>query len=118
MGGEEETILKHKVKARDKNHLTNEKPILNIMSQDRILILWIETKQAKILALLRELNYKCIKSSQKIGQSNDCIRVNSRLQTKHAIIITCTQRKQTTQCLGVNPKNSRQNHNKSHMVPK
>ena len=26
MGGEEETILKHKVKARDKNHLTNKKP--------------------------------------------------------------------------------------------
>ena len=52
MGGEEETILKHKVKARDKNHLTNNKPILNIMSQDRVLILWIETKQEKILDLL------------------------------------------------------------------
>ena len=63
MGGEEEAILKHKVKARDKNHLTNKKPILDIMSQDRILILWIETKQAKILNLLRELNFKCIKSS-------------------------------------------------------
>ena len=52
MGGEEETILKHKVKARYKNHLTNKKPILDIMSQDRILNLWIETKQAKILDLL------------------------------------------------------------------
>ena len=36
MRGDEETILKHKVKARDKNHLTNKKPILDIMSQDRI----------------------------------------------------------------------------------
>ena len=63
MGGEEETILKHKVKARDKNHLTNKNPILDIMSQDRILILWIETKQAKILDL-----FKCIKSSQKLGR--------------------------------------------------
>ena len=26
MGGEEETILKHKVKAKDKDHLTNKKP--------------------------------------------------------------------------------------------
>ena len=63
MGGDEETILKHKVKARDKNHLTNKKPILDTMSQDRILILWIETKQAQILDLLREPNFKCIKSS-------------------------------------------------------
>ena len=62
MGGEKETILKHKVKARDRNHLTNKKPILDIMSQDRILILWIETKQAKILDLLREPNFKCFKS--------------------------------------------------------
>ena len=62
-GGEEETILKHKVKDRDKNHLTNKKPILDIMSQDRIPILWIETKQAKILDL-----FKCIKSSQKLGR--------------------------------------------------
>ena len=46
MGGEEEAILNHKVKARDKNHLTNKKPILDTMSQNRILILWIETKQA------------------------------------------------------------------------
>ena len=36
--GDEEAILKHKVKARDKNHLTNNKPILDIMSQDKILI--------------------------------------------------------------------------------
>ena len=47
MGGEEEAILKHKVKSRDKNHLTNKKPILDIMIQDRILIPWIETNQAK-----------------------------------------------------------------------
>ena len=39
MGGEEETILKHKVKARDKNHLTNKKPILDIIGQDIISIL-------------------------------------------------------------------------------
>ena len=63
MGGEEEIILKHKVKARDKNHLTNKKPRLDIISQDRIPILWIETKQAKILDL-----FKCIKSSQKLGR--------------------------------------------------
>ena len=68
MGGEEETILKHKVKARDKDHLTNKKPILDIMSQNRILILWIETKQAKIIGFLREPNFKCIKSSQKLGR--------------------------------------------------
>ena len=46
MGGEEGTILKHKVKARDKNHLTNNKPMLDIMSQDRIPIPWIESNQA------------------------------------------------------------------------
>ena len=68
MGGEEETILKHKVKARDKNHLTNKKPILDITSQNRIPILWIETKQAKILDLLRKPNFKCIKSLQKLGR--------------------------------------------------
>ena len=45
MGGREETILKYKVKARDKNQLTNKKPIHGIMSRDRILILWIETKK-------------------------------------------------------------------------
>ena len=64
IGGDEGTILKHKVKARDENHLTNKKPILDIMSQDIIPILWVETKQAKILDLLREPNFKCIKSSQ------------------------------------------------------
>ena len=47
MGGEEGTILKHKVKAKDKNLLTNKKPTLDIMSQDRIPIPWIETNQAK-----------------------------------------------------------------------
>ena len=69
MGGEEETILKHKVKDRDKNHLTNKKPILDIMSQDRIPIPWIETNQAKkILDLSRTPTFKCIKSSQKLGR--------------------------------------------------
>ena len=63
MGGEEETILKHKIKAKDKDHLTNKIPKLDIMSQDRIPILWSETKQAKILDL-----FKCIKSSQKMGR--------------------------------------------------
>ena len=63
MRGEEETILKHRVKTRDKNDLTNKKPKLDIMSQDRIPILWIETKQAKILDL-----FKCIKSSQKLDR--------------------------------------------------
>ena len=57
IGGEEETIIKNRVKARDKNHLTNKKPKLDIMSQDKIPIIWIETKQAKILDL-----FKCIKS--------------------------------------------------------
>ena len=68
MGRDEETILMHQVKAREKNHLTNKNPILDIMSQDRIPILWIETKLAKILDLLREPNFKCIKSSQKLGR--------------------------------------------------
>ena len=63
MGGEEKTVLKHKVKSRDKNHLTNKKPKLDIMSQDRIPIPWIETNQAKKLDLWREPNFKCIKSS-------------------------------------------------------
>ena len=63
MGGEKETILKNKVKAKDKDHLTNKKPKLNIMSQDRIPILRIQTKQAKILDL-----FKCIKSSQKLAR--------------------------------------------------
>ena len=111
IGGEEETILKHKVKDRDKNHLTHKKPILDTMSQDRIPILWIETKQAMILDLLRKPNFKCIKSTQKIGQSNGCIWVNSRLQAKYIITITCTQNKQTTQCLEVNLNNSRRNIN-------
>ena len=71
MGGEEGTILKHNVKSRDKNHLTNKKPILDIMSQYRIPILRIETKQAKILDFLREPNFKCIKSSQKLGRVTD-----------------------------------------------
>ena len=52
MGGEEETILKHKVKDKDKDHLTNQKPQHDILSQDRIPILWIETKQEKILDFL------------------------------------------------------------------
>ena len=68
MRGEEETILKHKVKAKEENHLTNMKPILDIMSKDIIPILWSETKQAKILDLLRESNFKCFKSSQKLGR--------------------------------------------------
>ena len=63
MGGDEGIILKHKVKSRDKNHLTNKKPILDIMIQDIIPIIWIETKKAKILDL-----FKCIKSSQKLGR--------------------------------------------------
>ena len=63
MGGEEEAILKHKVKAKDKDHLTNKNPKLGIMSQDRIPILWSETKQAKILDL-----FKFIKSSQKLAE--------------------------------------------------
>ena len=47
MGGDEGTILKQ-VKAREKNRLTNKEPTLDIMSQCRIPILWIETKQALI----------------------------------------------------------------------
>ena len=68
MGGEEGTILKHEVKSREKNHLTNKNPILDIMGQDRIPILWIETKQVKILELLREPSFNCIKSSKKLGR--------------------------------------------------
>ena len=45
--GDEGTILKHKIKARKKNHLTNKKPKLDIMSQDRIPILWIKSKASK-----------------------------------------------------------------------
>ena len=47
MGGEEEDILKHKVKARDKNHLTNKKPILDIMSQYRILFFGLKTSKQR-----------------------------------------------------------------------
>ena len=68
MGGDEGTILKHKLKANKNNHLTNKKEILDIMSQDRILIIWIETKQEKILNLLRIPSFRCIKSSQKLGR--------------------------------------------------
>ena len=68
MGGEEWTILKHKIKVRDKNHITNKKTKLDIMIQDRIPIIWIGTKQEKILDLLRETIFKCIKSSQKLGR--------------------------------------------------
>ena len=45
MWGEEETILQHKVKAKVRKGLTNKKLTLDIMSQDRIPILSIETKQ-------------------------------------------------------------------------
>ena len=45
MGGDEGTILKHKVKAKEEKRLTNIKPILDIMSQCKIPILWSETKQ-------------------------------------------------------------------------
>ena len=68
MGGDEGTILKHKVKAKEENRLTNMKPILDIISQCIIPILYIETKQAKILDLFREPNFKCIKFSQKLGR--------------------------------------------------
>ena len=68
MGGDEGTILKHKVKAKEENRLTNKKPTLDIMSQYRIPIIWIETKQAKILDLLRRPNFKCIKSSKKLDR--------------------------------------------------
>ena len=68
MGGDEETILKHKVKAREKNRLTNKKPALDTMSQCRILILWIEPKQEKILNLLRKPSFKFIKFSQKLDK--------------------------------------------------
>ena len=90
MGGVEETILKHKVKAKDKDHLTNKKPKLDIMSQDRIPILWIETKQAKILYL-----FKCIKSSQKLGRVTTICGWIPDYKTKSVIIKTRTQ-KQTS----------------------
>ena len=65
---------KHKVKARENNRLTNQKRTLDTMSERRIPILWIETKQANILDLLRELNFKCIMSSQKLGRVIDVYR--------------------------------------------
>ena len=68
IGGDEGTILKHKVKAKEKNRLTNKKPTLDTMSQCRIPILWIETKQEKILNFLRIPNFKCIMSSQKLDR--------------------------------------------------
>ena len=42
MGGDEGTILKHKVKAREKKCLTNKKPTFDMISQYRIPILWID----------------------------------------------------------------------------
>ena len=60
---DEETILKHKVKAKEKNGLTNKKLTLDIWIQCRIPILYIETKQAKKLNLLRVPSFRCIKSS-------------------------------------------------------
>ena len=47
MGGDEGTILKHKVKDKEKNRITNKKSILDIMSQDKIPIPWIKTKQQR-----------------------------------------------------------------------
>ena len=68
MGGDEGTILKHKVKAREKHRLTNKKPTLDTMSQCKIHVLWIETKQVKIISLLRKPSFNFIKSSQKLGR--------------------------------------------------
>ena len=68
MGGDEETILEHKVKSREKNRLTNKKPTLGIMSQCRIPIFWIETKKEKIPNLLKKPSFKGNKSSQKLGR--------------------------------------------------
>ena len=68
MGGDEGNNLKHKVKAKEKNHLTNKNLTLDIKSQCRIPILRIGTKQAKIINLLRKLTFNCIKSSQKLGR--------------------------------------------------
>ena len=47
MGGKQDTILKHNVKAGDKNHLTNKKPILDIMSQYRIPILRLKPSKQR-----------------------------------------------------------------------
>ena len=60
--------VKDKVKVREKNRLTNKKPILDTMSQFRIPILWIETKQEKVINLLRIPKFKCIRSSQKLDR--------------------------------------------------
>ena len=49
IGGDEGTILNQKVKAKEKNDLTNKKSTLDIRSQCRIHILLIKTKKAKIL---------------------------------------------------------------------
>ena len=68
MGGDEGTILKHKVKAKENNRLTNKKSTLDIRSQCRILILWIETKKEKILKLSIKPSFKGNKSSQKLGR--------------------------------------------------
>ena len=51
MGGDEGTILKHNVKDKEKNDLTNKKSTLDIRSQCRIPILWIKIEQAKVLNL-------------------------------------------------------------------
>ena len=90
MGGDEGTILKHKVKAKEENHLTNKKPTLNIMSQCRIPNLWIETKQSRDTILLGRTTLQVYLVFAKIGQSNGCIQMNSRLQTKYVTTITCT----------------------------
>ena len=45
MGGNEETILKYEIQAREKNHLTNKKPTFDTMSQCRIPSFGFETKQ-------------------------------------------------------------------------
>ena len=75
MGGDEGTILKHKVRARENNRLTNKKPTLDIWSQCRIHILRIETKKAKILNIFKIPNFICIKSSKKLGRVTVVYRV-------------------------------------------
>ena len=67
MGGEEETILKHKVKAGEKSSLTNKKLTLAKISQRRIPIPWIDIEQEQKIKFLRKPRFKCIKYSQKIG---------------------------------------------------
>ena len=57
IGRDEGTILKHKVKSKEKSGLTNKKPTLDIESQFIILILRIEMKQLKILNLLGIPNF-------------------------------------------------------------